>query len=168
MYCMENDLPQTNTITFKKKGHSEIHLDSYYYRKVDPPKGNDMYREACSGDSGSGQFIQNNVEYTPENLSRFKYVQVAVFSRTVGDEFDNGGKIYYMPCGSYFYNMKESKKENEKDKNKPFSLNQNKPWSKRVYSQSEDVSMKITSPKILRWIKTQAGICENEESCNIS
>ena len=167
MYCMENDLPQTNTITFKKKGHWEIHLDSYYYRKVDPPKGNGVYQDGCSGDSGSGQFIKNNVEYTPENLLRFKYVQVAVFSRTVGEEFSNGGKIYYMPCGSYFYNMKESKEANEKrEVNEKVSVK--KPWSKRVYSQSEDVSMRITSPKILRWIKMKAGICKDEESCIIS
>ena len=167
MYCMENDLPQTNTITFKKKGHSEIHLDSYYYRKVDPPKGNGVYQDGCSGDSGSGQFIKNNVEYTPENLLRFKYVQVAVYSRTVSDDFNYGGRNYKMPCGSYSYDMHESKKVNEKrEANEKVSVK--KPWSKRIYFQSQSISMRITSPKILRWIKIQAGICKDEESCIIS
>ena len=168
MYCMENDLPQTNTITFKKKGHSEIHLDKYYYRKVDPPKGNDVYREACSGDSGSGQFIKNNVEYTPENFDRFKYIQVAVYSWNSANILKHGGKKYDLPCGSYTYNMNESKKENEKGKNEPFAMGKHKPWSMRVYSQSQSISMRITSPKILRWIKMQIGICKDGESCIIS
>ena len=78
LYCEENELPSTKIMTFKKKGKDGIHLDDYLDKKIKAPILNRSYREACPGDSGSGQFVSNKVDYKQENLDRFKFVQVAI------------------------------------------------------------------------------------------
>ena len=157
---MAFELPDTHTMVFKKRGSSGIHLNAYYHNKVEPPTENKAYRMSCGGDSGSGQFISNDVEYRPENLARFKYLQIAVDTTSTTNQFVHGGKTYNLPCGSFSYNMKESKRLNEEGKYIP--------WIKRAYYWYAGISHKTTKPNVLLWIKINAGICEDEESCTIS
>ena len=161
MYCMENVLPDTKIMALKKKKPSGIHLDDYLEKKIAPPLGNTAYREGCSGDSGSGQFISNGVEYKPENMDRLKLVQVAIYSNTGATSFEHRGKTYDVPCGTYSYDMKKSKRSNEEK-------NPGLPWKIREYYDTVSMSCKTTDPKALRWIKMKARICKDDESCTIS
>ena len=163
MYCMENVLPDTKIMALRKKKPSGIHLDDYLEKKIAPPLGNTAYREGCGGDSGSGQFISNDVEYKPGNMDRLKLVQVAIFSNGGDTSFEHGGESYYLPCGTYSYNMKESKRLNE-EKNSGLPL----PWQIRDYYHTVSISHKTTGSEALRWIKIKAGICKDVESCTIS
>ena len=160
MYCMKYELPDTHTMVFKKRGISGVDLNKYYHRKVDPPKGHIAYRMGCGGDSGSGQFISNDVDYRPENLLRFKYFQVAVYTMDSINTFTHGGKMYRMPCGTFSYNMRESKRLNDEGNYIP--------WIKRAYYRNAGISHKTTKRNVLLWIKIKAGICKDEESCIIS
>ena len=154
MYCMENVLPKTRVLLFKRNPPSGTFL------KVEPPIGNTAYREGCSGDSGSGQFVSNDVEYSPQNFARFKFVQVAIFTNTGARSFEYGGETYEVPCGTYSYDKEESKRLNEEKGYKP--------WRIREYYFTTSMSHKTIDPKALRWIKIRAGICKDDDSCTIS
>ena len=147
-YCEENELPSTKIMIFKKKGKDGIHLDDYLDKKIAAPRENRSYRKACSGDSGSGQFVSNKVDYKQENLDRFKFIQVAIHTGSVLSEFKHGGKEFEVPCGTYSYDMEKSKEYNRGRKN----------WKYREYYTSASISHKSTVVSALQWIKNTAKI----------
>ena len=148
LYCMENELPSTKIMIFKKKGKDGIHLDDYLDKKIAAPIENKSYREACSGDSGSGQFISNKVDYKPQNLDLFKYVQVAVETEAWRSKFKHGGKTINVPCGTFSYDMEASKIANTGRQT----------WKYREYFSTATMAHKSTVTSTLKWIKNTAGI----------
>ena len=150
LYCEENELPNTKIMIFKKKGKDGIHLDNYLDKKIAAPIENKSYREACSGDSGSGQFISNKVDYKPQNLDQFKFVQVAVETEAWRSKFKHGGKTINVPCGTFSYDMEKSKEENAKWGRKK--------WRYREYYYTLSMAHQTTEVSNLEWIKNTAGI----------
>ena len=148
LYCEENELPSTKIMIFKKKGKDGIHLDDYLEKKIAAPIENKSYRVACSGDSGSGQFISNKVDYKQQNLDRFKFVQVAIHTEGGRSEFKHGGEEFTVPCGTYSYDMEKSKEYNRGRKK----------WKYREYYSTAVMAHKSTVASTLQWIKNTAKI----------
>merc|ERR1712136_94343 len=148
LYCMENELPSTKIMVFKKKGKNGIHLDDYHEKEKAGPIDNVSYRETCSGDSGSGQFISNKVDYKQQNLDRFKFVQVAIATEGWHSKFKHGGKEISVPCGTYSYDMEKSK----------ISNTGRKKWRYREYYYTLSMAHQTTEVSNLEWIKNTAGI----------
>ena len=143
MICLKSELPQTRTVTFKRKKKMkrnpidwtkpffENDNNSGKIGKIGKING---YRVPCSEDSGSGQVVLTSIN--PNSVEDFKYVLAAVYSATTSSGFiDNDGKRYLVPCGSFAYDSKENK-----------------------FLKAEE-SAQITSwPDIFNWIKDMAGI----------
>ena len=148
LYCMENELPSTKIMVFKKKGKNGIHLDDYHEKEVKAPLDITSYREVCSGDSGSGQFISNKIDYKQQNLEHFKFVQVGIATEVWRNKFKHGGKEISVPCGTYSYDMEKSKIQNTGFKK----------WKYREYYFTLSMAHKTTEISNLKWIKNTAGI----------
>ena len=127
---MKSELPTTNTITVNPNN-----MANYLSVKLDAPTWINSYIAACSGDSGSGQFISNNKKL-PEDVIDFRYILVALFTSGVEDKFrDKNGKLHEVPCGSYTYHRKTKK-----------------------YLDTNGISESTTWPKNLNWIKQKSNI----------
>ena len=155
MYCMENQLPVTKTVTLKpgvcmtyRDERDRIYIEKDEY----PPVWADQYMTSCKGDSGAGQFVTNGYEIKPENFDSLKCILTSVSTSSHSDHFiDELGKKRNVPCGTYSYNAEESKKLG---------------FQERIYFQTRQVSQSTTYPDTLKWIKKKAKLCAG--SCTVS
>ena len=147
-YCMKSKLPDTEIVIFNKNNDYILDWanmgDNYQPYKENAPKEIVTYHSACSGDSGSGQFVANDIDplKIKESLDELRYVLVAIFSGKFQKTFMHNGELYNFPCGSYT-------------------------WDNGEYKYSSAESESTTWPENLRWIKKKANICKGS-SCNIS
>ena len=97
------------------------------------------YMQGCKGDSGSGQFISNNVnEYMnlPKDNGNLRYVLAAIDSKsTFPAEKDLNGKILEYPCGTFTYDPKL-----------------------KTHKGTGGISISTTYHEILNWIKRKSNI----------
>ena len=134
MYCMKSKLPKTSTISFNPKD-----MKNYRPKYEKAPKGMVSFMQYCKGDSGSGQFISNNVNKymnLPKDTGNLRYLLAGIFIKGFVDKFeDENGQTHLVPCGTYAYDEKTMK-----------------------YLESTEVSMITTNQKILNWIKGKSNI----------
>ena len=109
--------------------------DDYKEKDEDPPIWAQSYIEACSGDSGSGQFITNGHEIQPQNFDKLKCILTSVYTSNYADTFLYAGKTHGVPCGTYSYDAVESK------------------LGRRVYYKTLGISQSTTHSDTLLWIK---------------
>ena len=134
MYCMKSILPRTRTINFKPDDMKN------YRTELEPvPEWITSYMQNCEGDSGSGQFISNNVNdymHPSKDIGKLRYLLAGIGATAQRDFFiDNNGIKHTVPCGSLAYDQKTKK-----------------------YLESLDVSISTTNQKILNWIKKKSNI----------
>ena len=143
MICLKSKLPQTRTVTFKRKKNrinvpdnkrNPIDWKRPDFQKDDNSGGKiNGYRVPCTADSGSGQVVLTSI--SPNSLKDSRYVLAAVFTARAHSSFtdDNDKKEYNVPCGSYAYDIEGILK-------------------------AEAIAQITSWPNIFNWIKDKAGI----------
>ena len=143
---MEYQHPVTKIIIFKPECMEYVDEKNKAYTEIDenPPIWARSYVAACDGDSGSGQFITNGYEIKPKNFEKLRCVLASVHTSRTSDKFlDHLGEERSVPCGTFTYDAKESKKSG---------------FKKNIYFEAHDVSQKTTNTDTLNWIKQKANI----------
>ena len=141
MYCMDYIRPTAKTITFKSYGCMGVALQEYEEKDETPPVWSQSYVDGCLGDSGSGQFITNGYEINPKHFDKLKCILTSVATTMHKDKFSYGGKKYDVPCGTFSYDAKASKRGSIFN------------FKKRKYFRTTGVSQSTTFPNTLAWIK---------------
>ena len=150
-YCMKSTLPDTEILIFNKNKDDALDWanmrDNYEGYKENAPKEIITYQSACSGDSGSGQFVTNNInpDKLKDSLDELRYVLVAIYFGGFGNSVKRNVKDvkeYKFPCGSYT-------------------------WVNGKYEHNNPTSESTTWSENLLWIKKKANICK-DSSCKIS
>ena len=136
MYCMDYIRPTAKTITFKSYGCAFVDFQEYEEKDETPPMWSQSYVDGCRGDSGSGQFITNGYELNHKHFDKLKCILTSVATTMDKDKFSYGGKTYHVPCGTFSYDAKASKREGT-----------------RKYFRTAGVSQSTTFPNTLAWIK---------------
>ena len=140
MICMHNQIPATKELKFLNMGRLNYLLDKYVVTKVEPPENLQSYIAGCHGDSGSGQFI--DAEMNTDDSKDLQYALAAIYKDTKRDRFLHNGEYHNVPCGTYSYDTAASQREN-----------------RQVYLKARSVSVSTTNIDILVWIKMTTGIC---------
>ena len=149
-YCMKSKLPDTEIVIFNKNNDYKLDWanmgDNYQPYKENAPKEIVTYQSACSGDSGSGQFVANDIDplKIKESLDELRYVLVAIYVGRINGDFQSKGNTYEFPCGSYT-------------------------WYDGEYTQESGGSESTTWKENFDWIKRKITNCETGVTgCTIS